>query len=83
MCTTVTREVVASPDVQFLECLSVGMNVAHLWPSFSPALAQRIPEYIRLRILRQFAVTVAQAIDVIALLGGRNLQVYRIERKRS
>lgn len=48
-----------------------------------PPLAQRIPEYIRLRILRQFAVTVAQAIDVIALLGGRNLQVYRIERKRS
>lgn len=37
MCTTVTREVVASPDVQFLECLSVGMNVAHLWPSFGPA----------------------------------------------
>jgi putative phage-type endonuclease len=73
---TVTREVVASPDVQLLECLSVGMNAAHLW-------AQGVPEYIRLRVLHQFAVTGAQATDVIVLLGGQNLQVYRIERNEA
>ena len=70
---TVAREVVASSDVQLLECFSVGMNLAHLW-------AQGIPEHIRLRVLHQLAVTGANAADVIVLLGGQHLQVYRIER---
>jgi putative phage-type endonuclease len=73
---TVTREVVASSDVQLLECLSVGMNFAHLW-------AQGVPEHIRLRVLHQLAVTGAQAADIIVLLGGQNLQVYRIGRNEA
>ena len=70
---TVTREVVASSDVQLLECLSVGMSLVHFW-------AQGVPEHIRLRVLHQLAVTNANAADVIVLLGGQHLQVYRIER---
>lgn len=73
MCATVVREVVASSEVQLLECLSVGMQMAPLW-------ALGVPEYIRLRVLHQLAVTGAQAADVVVLLGGQDLQVYRIER---
>lgn len=73
MSATVVREVVASSEVQLLECLSVGMQMAPLW-------ALGVPEYIRLRVLHQLAVTGAQAADVVVLLGGQALQVYRIER---
>ncbi|WP_440532367.1 YqaJ viral recombinase family protein [Variovorax sp. YR566] len=73
MSATVVREVVASSEVQLLECLSVGMQMAPLW-------ALGVPEYIRLRVLHQLAVTGAQAADVVVLLGGQELQVYRIER---
>jgi len=76
MSATVVREVVASPEVQLLECLSVGMQMAPLW-------ALGVPEYIRLRVLHQLAVTGAQAADVVVLLGGQDLQVYRIERHES
>lgn len=76
MCATVVREVVASPEVQLLECLSVGMHMAPLW-------ALGVPEYIRLRILHQLAVTGARAADVVVLLGGQDLQVYRIERNEA
>ncbi len=73
MSATVVREVVASSEVQLLECLSVGMQMAPLW-------ALGVPGYIRLRVLHQLAVTGAQAADVVVLLGGQELQVYRIER---
>ena len=73
MCATVVREVVASSEGQLLECLSVGMQMAPLW-------ALGVPEYIRLRVLHQLAVTGEQAADVVVLLGGQDLQVYRIER---
>lgn len=76
MSATVIREVVASPEVQLLECLSVGMHAAHLW-------ALGVPEYIRLRVLHQLAVTGARAADVVVLLGGQDLQVYRIERQEA
>ncbi|CAN7595835.1 YqaJ viral recombinase family protein [Variovorax paradoxus] len=76
MSATVIREVVAAPEVQLLECLSVGMQMAPLW-------ALGVPEYIRLRVLHQLAVTGAQAADVVVLLGGQDLQVYRIERHAS
>lgn len=73
MLATVTREVVADPDVQLLECLCVGMNAAPLW-------AQGVPGYMRLRALHLLAVTGSRAVDVVALLCGQDLQVYRIER---
>ena len=76
MFATVVREVVASPEVQLLECLSVGLHTAPLW-------AQGVPEYIRLRALHQLAVTGARAADVVVLLGGQDLQVYRIERQEA
>lgn len=76
MSATVVREVVASPEVQLLECLSVGMHTAPLW-------ALGVPEYIRLRLLHQLAVTGARAADVVVLLGGQDLQVYRIERQEA
>lgn len=73
MLATVTREVVAASDVQLLECLCVGMDVAPLW-------AHGLPEYMRLRVMHLLAVTGLRAADVVVLLGGQNLQVYRIER---
>jgi putative phage-type endonuclease len=73
MCATITREVMASPEVQLLECLCAGMNVAPLW-------ADGVPEYVRLRVLHLLAVTGKQAADVAVLLGGEDLQIYRIER---
>ncbi|MCY1207053.1 putative phage-type endonuclease [compost metagenome] len=73
MLATVTREVLASAEVQLLECLCVGMNAAPLWN-------QGVPEHIRLRLLHLLAVTGQRAADVIVLLGGQDLQIYRIER---
>ncbi len=73
MLATVTREVVDAPDVQLLECLCVGMDVAPLW-------AQGVPEYMRLRVVHLLAVTGHSAADVVVLVGGQDLQIYRIER---
>lgn len=76
MLATIAREVVAAPDVQLLECLCVGMNAAPLW-------AQGVPEYIRLRVMHLLAVTGLYAADVVVLLGGQDLQIYRIERNEA
>jgi len=73
MATSIKREVVASPEVQLLECLCVGMNTAALW-------AEGVPAYIRLRLVHLLAVTGHRAADLIVLLGGQDLQIYRIER---
>ncbi len=73
MVATVTREVVASSDVQLLECLCVEMNAAALW-------AQGVPKYIRLRVWHLLAVTGLRAADVVVPLGGQHLQIHRIER---
>ncbi|PLC07522.1 hypothetical protein CY658_01170 [Variovorax sp. RO1] len=73
MLATVTREVLDAPDVQLLECLCVGMDVAPLW-------AHGVPEYMRLRVMHLLAVTGLRAADVVVLLGGQDLQIYRIER---
>lgn len=70
---TVTREVVVSTEVQLLECLCVGMNAAPLWN-------HGVPEHVRLRLLHLLAVTGLRAVDVIVLLGGQDLQIYRVER---
>ena len=73
MLATVTREVVDAPDVQLLECLCVGMDVAPLW-------AHGVPAYVRLRVMHLLAVTGQRVADVVVLLGGQDLQIYRIER---
>jgi len=76
MLATVTREVVDAPDVQLLECLCVGMDVAPLW-------AHGVPAYMRLRVMHLLAVTGQYAADVVVLLGGQDLQIYRIEREEA
>ena len=73
MLATVNREVVASAEVQLLECLCVGINAAPLWN-------HGVPEHVRLRLLHLLAVTGLRAVDVIVLLGGQDLQIYRVER---
>jgi len=73
MVATAKREVVGSPQVQLLECLCVEMNAAQLW-------AQGVPAHVRLRVVHLLAVSGQRAADVIALLGGQDLQIYRIER---
>lgn len=72
----IAREVVDSPEVQLLECLCVGINAAPLW-------TQGIPEHVRLRVLHLLAVTGMRAADVVVLLGGQDLQIYRIEREEA
>ena len=73
MLATVSREVVGSPEVQLLECLCVGMNAAPLWQ-------HGMPEHIRCRLVHLLAVTGLRAVDLIVLLGGQDLQIYRVER---
>jgi putative phage-type endonuclease len=67
------REVVGAPDVQLLECRCVGTDAAALW-------ADGLPDYVRIQMLHQLAVTDAQAVDVVALIGGQELQIHRVER---
>lgn len=73
MLATVTREVLDAPDVHLLECLCVGMDVAPLW-------THGVPAYMRLRVMHLLAVTGLRTADVVVLLGGQHLQIYRIER---
>jgi predicted phage-related endonuclease len=39
-----------------------------------------VPEYVQLQVMHQLAVTGKQAADVAVLIGGQELQVFRIER---
>jgi predicted phage-related endonuclease len=39
-----------------------------------------VPEYVQLQVMHQLAVTGKQAADVAVLMGGQELQVFRIER---
>lgn len=67
------REIVGDPDVQLLECRCVGMDAAALWDAGLPA-------YVQIQLLHQLAVTGAQAIDVVALICGQDLRIYRVAR---
>ena len=67
------REVVGDPDVQLLECRCVGMDAAAHWDAGLPA-------YVRIQLLHQLTVTGAQAIDVVALICGQDLRIYRVAR---
>jgi putative phage-type endonuclease len=67
------REVVGAPEVQLLECRCVGMDAAALW-------VEGLPAYVRIQMLHQLAVISAQAVDVVALICGQDLQIHRVER---
>lgn len=73
MLANIDREVVGAPDVQILECKTAGINGSRLW-------RDGVPEYVQLQVMHQLAVTGKQAADVAVLLGGQELQVFRIVR---
>ena len=73
MLANIDREVLGSPDVQILECKTAGINGAKLWKD-------GVPEYVQLQVMHQLAVTGKQAADVAVLIGGQQLEIYRIER---
>ena len=73
MLANIDRVVVGASDVQILECKTAGIHGARLW-------RDGVPEYVQLQVMHQLAVTGKQAADVAVLLGGQELQVFRIER---
>jgi len=73
MLANIDREVLGAPDVQLLECKTAGIQGAWLW-------RDGVPEYVQLQVQHQLAVTGKQAADVALLLGGQELQIFRIER---
>ncbi|SDT17770.1 putative phage-type endonuclease [Halopseudomonas litoralis] len=73
MLANIDREVVGSADVQILECKTAGINGARLW-------RDGVPKYVEVQVMHQLAVTGKKAADVAVLLGGQQLEVYRIER---
>ena len=73
MLANIDREVVGSTAVQILECKTAGINGARLW-------RDGVPKYVEVQVMHQLAVTGKQAADVAVLLGGQQLEVYRIER---
>lgn len=73
MLANIDREVVGSAEVQILECKTAGINGARLW-------RDGVPKYVEVQVMHQLAVTGKLAADVAVLLGGQQLEVYRIER---
>jgi predicted phage-related endonuclease len=73
MLANIDREVMGASDVQLLECKTAGIQGAWLW-------RDGVPEYVQLQVQHQLAVTGKQAADVAVLLGGQELQIFRIER---
>ena len=67
------REIVGCGEVQLLECRCVGLAEAPQW-------GQGLPGYVRIQSLHQLAVAGANAIDVVGLIGGEDLRIYRVER---
>ena len=73
MLANIDREVIASPEVQILECKTAGMNGAKLW-------RDGVPEYVQLQVQHQMAVTGKKTVDVAALICGNEYCCYRIDR---
>lgn len=73
MLANVDREVVGAPDVQLLECKTAGIHGIRLW-------RDGVPEYVQIQVMHQLAVTGKQAADVVVLVGGQELRIFRIER---
>lgn len=68
--------VVASEDVQILECKTTGEFGAWLWK-------EGVPDYVQCQVQHQLAVTGKQAADVCVLLCGQKLEIYRVERNEA
>ena len=73
MLANIDREVTAANGVQILECKTAGIHGSRLW-------SDGVPEYVQLQVMHQLAVTGKQAADIAVLMGGQDLQVFRIER---
>lgn len=73
MLANIDREVIGAGDVQILECKTAGEFGARLWKD-------GVPEYVRLQVQHQLAVTGKHAADVAVLICGQQLQVHRIQR---
>ncbi len=73
MLANIDREVVGAGDVQILECKTAGIHGARFWND-------GVPAYVQLQVMHQLAVTGKQAADVAVLLGGQDLQVFRLVR---
>lgn len=73
MLANIDREVVGSRDVQILECKTAGEFGSRLWKD-------GVPDYVRLQVQHQLAVTGKDAADVAVLLCGQQLEIHRIER---
>lgn len=73
MLANLDREVVGDNEVQVLECKTAGVHSAKFWDN-------GIPDYIKLQVMHQLAVTGQQAADVAVLIGGQRLEIFRIER---
>lgn len=76
----VHAHVLASPDALGrrddlgAEVKVVGARMAHHWSN------DTIPDYVRLQAVQNMAVTGRAAWDVVALIGGTDLRVHRVER---
>ncbi|MDR9498890.1 MAG: YqaJ viral recombinase family protein [Hydrogenovibrio sp.] len=73
MLANLDREVVACEAVQILECKTAGVHSAKHWK-------QGVPDYIKLQVMHQLAVTGFEAADVAVLIGGQKLEIHRIHR---
>lgn len=73
MLANIDREVVASPDVQILECKTAGEFGSRLW-------RDGVPEYVQLQVQHQLCVTNKAAADVCVLVCGQEIRIYRIDR---
>ena len=73
MIANLDREVVGDEAVQILEVKTTGVHEAWRW-------RDGVPEHVQLQVQHQLAVTGMQAEDVAVLIGGQNLEIYRIER---
>lgn len=76
------QRMLASPDALGrkedigVEGKVVGSRMAHHWAE------DTFPDYVRLQCLQNMAVTGRSAWDIVALVGGTDLRVYRVERDR-
>jgi len=61
----------SSPQVDLLLCLSVGASEVAHW-------RDEMPVHVRAQALHELVVASAKGVDVMVLLGGRDLQVHRV-----
>jgi len=73
MLANIDREVIGSNEVEILVWITAGLNGGRRW-------RDGVPKYVEVQVMHQLAVTGKQAADVAVLLGGQQLEVYRIER---